>query len=33
MLKNELYWIELKDNWKERKKTFFRKQEIVKDET
>lgn len=27
MLNNELYWIELKDNWKEKKKSFFKKED------
>jgi hypothetical protein len=29
---NEVYWMDLKDNWKDRKKTFFRKKEAVAEE-
>lgn len=29
LFSNELYWVDLKDNWKDRKKTFFRRHEQV----
>ncbi len=32
LLGNELYWVELKDNWKDKKKTYVRKMEGVAEE-
>lgn len=32
LFSNELYWIEMKDNWKDKKKNFLRKKEAVIEE-
>lgn len=32
LFSNELYWIEMKDNWKDKKKNFLRKKEAVLEE-
>lgn len=32
LFSNELFWIEMKDNWKDKKKNFFRKKETVLEE-
>ena len=29
---NEMFWMDLKDNWKDKKKTFFRRKEAIAEE-